>query len=108
MALPPNNIHLINPPINNNRPKAQNPIRRSIRDYSMPGGERILAWFLLKYFPPTKTVKLRNDITYFTQYEAWEHFKDIIRRFPHHGMADWMEVQAFYNGLTPICRSTRG
>ncbi|KAI3704170.1 hypothetical protein L1987_74385 [Smallanthus sonchifolius] len=47
--------------------------------------------FLMKYFPPAKTAKLRNDITTFTQddgeslYEAWERFKDMLRKCPHHG-----------------------
>ncbi|XP_038973113.1 uncharacterized protein LOC120105094 [Phoenix dactylifera] len=46
--------------------------------------------FLSKYFPPGKTAKLRNDITSFAQfdgeslYEAWERFKDLQRKCPHH------------------------
>lgn len=50
--------------------------------------------FLSKYFPPVKTAKLRNDITSFVQfdgeslYEAWERFKDLQRRCPHHGLPD--------------------
>ncbi|XP_075475770.1 uncharacterized protein LOC142511637 [Primulina tabacum] len=46
--------------------------------------------FLIKYFPPSKTMKLRVDITTFAQfeqeylYEAWERFKDLLRRCPHH------------------------
>ena len=46
--------------------------------------------FLTKYFSPAKTVKLRNDITNFMQYdqesmyEAWERYKDLLRKCPHH------------------------
>ena len=52
--------------------------------------------FLSKYFPPCKTAKLRNDITSFVQfngeslYEAWERFKELQRRCPHHGLPDWL------------------
>jgi len=54
--------------------------------------------FLSKYFPPGKTAKLRNDITSFVQldgeslYEAWERFKKLQRRCPHHGLPDWLIV----------------
>jgi len=48
--------------------------------------------FLAKFFPPSKTAILRNQITSFTQkeneslYEAWEQFKDLLRLCPHHGL----------------------
>ncbi|KAI3816372.1 hypothetical protein L1987_16065 [Smallanthus sonchifolius] len=77
---------------------------------SLPTGS-ITTWddlaqkFLSKYFPPAKTAKLRNDITTFTQedgeslYEAWERFKDMLRKCPHHGLEVWLQVSSFYNGL---------
>src|SRR5262249_18195786 len=61
--------------------------------------------FLTKYFPPSKTAKLRNDISTYTQleieslYEAWERYKELLRRCPHHGLPIWLQVQTFYNGL---------
>src|SRR5262249_8571058 len=61
--------------------------------------------FLTKYLPPSKTAKLRNDISTYTQleieslYEAWERYKDLLRRCPHHGLPTWLQVQTFYNGL---------
>ena len=67
--------------------------------------------FLARYFPPTKTTKMRNDITQFMQsdkeslYEAWEKYKDMIRRCPHHGLPEWLQVQTFYNGLNPQTRT---
>jgi len=62
--------------------------------------------FLAKFFPPSKTVSLRNQITNFLQrdgkmlYEAWEHFMDLLRLCPHHGLQHLMIIQAFYNGVT--------
>ena len=46
--------------------------------------EELAQKFLAKYFPPSKTAKLRNDITTFVQlegeslYEAWERYKDLL------------------------------
>ena len=63
--------------------------------HSLPVGS-ITTWdvltqkFLAKYFSPSKTAKMRNDITSIMQmdmetlYEAWEHFKELLRRCPHH------------------------
>ncbi|KAF7842254.1 uncharacterized protein G2W53_004552 [Senna tora] len=77
---------------------------------SQPQGS-ITSWsdltqkFLAKYFPPAKTAKLRGDITTFKQrdfeslYEEWERFRDMLRKFPHHGVPKWLQVQTFYNGL---------
>ncbi|WRX28177.1 Retrotransposon gag domain - like 10 [Theobroma cacao] len=84
---------------------------------SLPNGS-ITTWedlaqkFLAKFFPPTKTAKLRNNITSFTQfdgeslYEAWERFKELLQRCPHHGIPDWLQVQAFYNGLVGSIKTT--
>ena len=61
--------------------------------------------FLTKFFPPAKSAKLRNDITSFLQddaeslYEAWERYKELMRKCPHHGLPVWFQVQTFYNGL---------
>ncbi|KAK5836625.1 hypothetical protein PVK06_012421 [Gossypium arboreum] len=82
---------------------------------SLPRGsittwEQMTEKFLLKYFPPTKTAKLRNDISSFVQmnletlYDAWERYKDLLRRCPHHGLPLWLQVQTFHNGLNPSTR----
>ncbi|KAH9802981.1 hypothetical protein KPL71_001600 [Citrus sinensis] len=66
--------------------------------------------FLMKYFSPTKNAKLRNEITSFHQledkslYEAWERFKELIRRCPHHGIPCCIQLETFYNGLNPSTR----
>ncbi|XP_023886157.1 uncharacterized protein LOC111998291 [Quercus suber] len=77
---------------------------------SLPPGiittwEELAQKFLAKYFPPAKTTKLRNDITTFIQfegeslYEAWERYKDLLRKCPHHDLPKRLQVQTFYNGL---------
>ncbi|GJX94817.1 reverse transcriptase domain-containing protein [Tanacetum coccineum] len=55
----------------------------------------ILTWddlvskFINKFFPPSKTTNLRNEITRFQQkfdetfYEAWDRFNDLLRGCPH-------------------------
>ncbi|XP_052294371.1 uncharacterized protein LOC127901325 [Citrus sinensis] len=61
--------------------------------------------FLMKYFPPTKNAKLQNEITSFHQleddslYEAWERFKELLRRCPHHGIPCCIQLETFYNWL---------
>ncbi|KAL0401942.1 UNVERIFIED_CONTAM: hypothetical protein Slati_4224100 [Sesamum latifolium] len=53
-----------------------------------------------------------NDITSFVQldkiivYDAWEHFKGMLRRCPHHELPVWRQVQTFYNGVTLVNRAT--
>ena len=39
-------------------------------------------------------------------YEAWERYKDLLRRCPHHDLLGWLQVQTFYNGLRATNRST--
>ncbi|XP_020271670.1 uncharacterized protein LOC109846842 [Asparagus officinalis] len=84
---------------------------------SLPPGS-ITTWdqlseaFLTKYFPPSKTAQLRNQITTFTQkeseslYDAWERYKDLLRMCPHHGLEDWLIIHTFYNGLLYNTRMT--
>ena len=73
--------------------------------------EELAQKFLAKYFPPTKTAKLRNDITTFIQfkgeslYEAWERYKDLLQRCRHHDLPAWLQVQTFHDGLEATNRS---
>ncbi|GJV62184.1 zinc finger, CCHC-type containing protein, partial [Tanacetum coccineum] len=59
--------------------------------------------FLAQFFPPGRTAKLRNDILMFQQYhgesllEAWTHFKDLLRKVPHHGLDLWLFFQVLYD-----------
>ncbi|KAL1818270.1 hypothetical protein ACET3Z_013139 [Daucus carota] len=57
-----------------------------------------------------KTAALRNALSQFSQQsgetfcEAWERYKEMLRKCPHHGMPDWMQINSFYNGLGPQSR----
>ena len=68
--------------------------------------------FLDFYFPPSKTAKLRNDITSFTQHddeplhEAWIRFRALLKRCPHHQIPNWLQVSTFYNGLDYVTKQT--
>lgn len=78
---------------------------------SITSWEDLAQKFLAKFFPPSKTAKLRSDISTFQQfegeslYEACERFKDLLRRCPHHGLPKWMLTQTFYNGLATATRT---
>nr|GEU79731.1 reverse transcriptase domain-containing protein [Tanacetum cinerariifolium] len=72
----------------------------------------ILTWddlvnkFVNQFFPPSKTTHLKNEISRFTQRfretfsEAWDHFKELLRAFPHHVFLELTQIDTFYNGLT--------
>ncbi|KAK4284214.1 hypothetical protein QN277_001075 [Acacia crassicarpa] len=66
---------------------------------------------LLKFFPPTKNAQLRGDITNFQQksgestYEAWDRFKDLLKRCPQHGLCEWVQLETFYRHLDGQTRS---
>ncbi|XP_063937996.1 uncharacterized protein LOC135147890 [Daucus carota subsp. sativus] len=57
-----------------------------------------------------KTAAIRNAITQFSQLsgetlcEAWERYKEMLRKCPHLRMPDWMVINCFYNGLGPQSR----
>src|SRR5436189_1206346 len=63
--------------------------------------------FIYKYFPPSRASQLKNEILGFQQldretlYEAWERYKDLLRRYPNHELPKWVQVQTFYNGSLP-------
>ncbi|GJY67426.1 MAK10-like protein [Tanacetum coccineum] len=68
--------------------------------------------FLAKFFPLGWTAKLRNDILMFQQHqgeslpEAWTRFKDLLQKFPHHGIDLWLQVQFFCDHVNPVTRRT--
>ena len=67
--------------------------------------------FMARFFPPEKVAKLRIDISSFYQYEgesfyeAWERFKDLLRKCHHHSFTKWMQVRHSYNGLSRPTRT---
>ncbi|XP_022849934.1 uncharacterized protein LOC111372029 [Olea europaea var. sylvestris] len=67
--------------------------------------------FCTKFFPPAKITKLKYDISIFRQEEtesfdeAWNRFKNMLRKCPHHGISKGLQVQYFYAGLLPSYKS---
>ncbi|GKB93509.1 reverse transcriptase domain-containing protein [Tanacetum coccineum] len=68
--------------------------------------EDLVSKFVNYFFPPSKTTNLKNDITNFQQRfdetfsEAWDRFKDLLRKCPHHGFLELHQIDPFYNVLT--------
>ncbi|GJW33193.1 reverse transcriptase domain-containing protein [Tanacetum coccineum] len=69
--------------------------------------EDLVSMFINQFFPPSKTINLRNEITNFQQRfdesfcEAWDRFKDLLRACTHHGFTKLHQLDTFYNSLTP-------
>ncbi|GJZ29999.1 reverse transcriptase domain-containing protein, partial [Tanacetum coccineum] len=65
----------------------------------------LVSKFINKFFPPSKTTNLRNEITRFQQrfdetfYEAYDRFNDLLRACPHHGFSKLHQLDTFYNAL---------
>ncbi|GJX55999.1 reverse transcriptase domain-containing protein [Tanacetum coccineum] len=61
----------------------------------------LVSKFINKFFPPSKTTNLRNEITRFQQkfdetfYEAWDRFNDLLRGCPHHGFSELHQLDTF-------------
>ncbi|GJV07772.1 reverse transcriptase domain-containing protein [Tanacetum coccineum] len=68
--------------------------------------EDLVSKFVNYFFPPSKTTNLKNDIMNFQQKfdetfsEAWDRFKDLLRKCPHHGFSELHQIDTFYNALT--------
>ncbi|GKD30858.1 reverse transcriptase domain-containing protein [Tanacetum coccineum] len=66
----------------------------------------LVSKFLNRFFPHSKTRELRKEITNFQQVfsetftEAWERFKDLLRKCPHHGFSPLHQIDFFYNRLS--------
>ncbi|XP_050233570.1 uncharacterized protein LOC126682057 [Mercurialis annua] len=67
--------------------------------------------FMSKYFSMAKTAKLTRDIMLYQQHdgesihEAWERYKEMQRKVPHHHITRENLIQNFYNGSTELGRS---
>ncbi|GJS42883.1 reverse transcriptase domain-containing protein [Tanacetum coccineum] len=68
--------------------------------------EDLVSKFVNYFFPPSKTMNLKNNITIFQQKfeetfgEAWDRFKELLRKCPHHGFLELHQIDMFYNALT--------
>ncbi|GKC13621.1 reverse transcriptase domain-containing protein [Tanacetum coccineum] len=71
-------------------------IKLMLFPFSLEGAARI--W--LEKEPPHSIhtwEDLRFDETFS---EAWDHFKDLLRKCPHHGFSELHQIDTFYNALT--------
>ncbi|GJX90257.1 reverse transcriptase domain-containing protein, partial [Tanacetum coccineum] len=63
----------------------------------------LVSKFVNRFFPPSRTTNLRNEITNFQQRfgesftEAWDRFKDLLNKCPHHGFSPLHQIDTFYN-----------
>nr|GEW42812.1 reverse transcriptase domain-containing protein [Tanacetum cinerariifolium] len=68
--------------------------------------EDLVSKFVNHFFPLSKTTNLKNDISNFQQRfdesfgEAWDRFKDLLHKCPHHGFLELHQIDTFYNALT--------
>ncbi|KAG7559359.1 Retrotransposon gag domain [Arabidopsis thaliana x Arabidopsis arenosa] len=82
---------------------------------SLPQGS-ITSWndckkaFLAKFFSNSRTARLRNEISGFTQKnvetfcEAWERFRGYQNQCPHHGFSKASLLRTLYRGVLPKIR----
>jgi hypothetical protein len=66
--------------------------------------------FLTKFFSHGQNQCPEGAISNFQQTslesipEAWERLQDYIQTCPHHEMENWLVLQNFYEGLTPMSK----
>ncbi|KAK4406453.1 hypothetical protein Sango_0651800 [Sesamum angolense] len=84
--------------------------------YSLPSGtivssNELKKQFLENYFPASRTINIRNDISGIRQfpggsfYEYWGRFKQLVESCPHHQIPDHLLIPYFYEGLFKANRS---
>ncbi|GJV01962.1 reverse transcriptase domain-containing protein [Tanacetum coccineum] len=67
----------------------------------------LVSKFINEFFPPSRTINLRNEISNFQQkfdesfHEAWDRYKDLLRACPHYGFTKLHQLDTFYNALNP-------
>nr|GEW99840.1 DNA-directed DNA polymerase [Tanacetum cinerariifolium] len=67
----------------------------------------LVSKFINKFFPPSKTTNLWNEISNFQQcfvkpfHETWDRFKDLLRASPHHSFTELHQLDTFFNSLNP-------
>ncbi|GKB82052.1 reverse transcriptase domain-containing protein [Tanacetum coccineum] len=66
----------------------------------------LMSKFVNQLFPPSRTINIQNEIMRFQQKfgetfsEAWDRFKDLLNKCPHHGFSPLHQIDTFYNGLS--------
>ena len=65
-----------------------------------------------RFFPPTLTSERRGEIIAFKQkkdeflYNAWERYKQLLRRCPMHGIEQMTQMNIFYHAINYTSKGT--
>nr|GEV95629.1 reverse transcriptase domain-containing protein [Tanacetum cinerariifolium] len=69
--------------------------------HSIHTWEDLVSKFINEFFPPSRTINLRNEISNFQQrfdksfHESWDIYKDLLHACPHHGFTDLHQLDTF-------------
>ncbi|XP_025980552.1 uncharacterized protein [Glycine max] len=80
---------------------------RSFKGNSLRTWEEVVEKFLKKYFPESKTVEGKLEISSFHQFldeslsEALDRFRGLLRKTPTHGYSEPVQLNIFIDGLRP-------
>jgi len=78
---------------------------KSHRNQSLTSWNDVEEKFLHRFFPLSRYIKAKSDISTFRQganetfCEAWERFKLMLRRCSNHGFEDISQLSIFHNGV---------
>nr|GFA85950.1 hypothetical protein [Tanacetum cinerariifolium] len=92
-------VAIVVPPINANNFELKQTLINLVQN--------LVLKFINQFFPPSKKTYLRNEIINFLQKpnetfsEAWERFKNLLRKCPHHGFSELHQLDTFCNALNP-------
>ena len=74
--------------------------------------EELVEAYLSRFFPPTLTSERRGEIIVFKQkedeslYNAWERYKQLLRRCPMHGIKWMTQMDIFYHAMNYTLKAT--
>ncbi|XP_017239910.2 uncharacterized protein LOC108212703 [Daucus carota subsp. sativus] len=83
---------------------------QQLSDTALASWDNLSTEFLSKYYPSDKTQQMRAIILTFKAqpgeglYQAWERYKALLRKCPHHGYEEWMVLSTFYGALNSDIR----
>nr|XP_017227762.1 PREDICTED: uncharacterized protein LOC108203369 [Daucus carota subsp. sativus] len=83
---------------------------QQLSDATLASWDNLSTEFLSKYYPSDKTQQMRAIILTFKAqpgeglYQAWERYKALLRKCPHHGYEEWMVLSTFYGALNSDIR----
>ena len=74
--------------------------------------EELVEAYLSRFFPSTLTFERRGEIIAFKQkedeslYNAWERYKQLLRRCPMHGFEQMTQMDIFYHAMNYTLKGT--